>query len=54
MVFGTNLKGEIVVCVPGLNSNVSFCVVKIGSVSKEDSLGNPPLRRAISGLLVIE
>jgi hypothetical protein len=32
MNLGTYLKSEIVVFVPGLNSNVSFCVVKIGSI----------------------
>ena len=28
MNFGSHLKSEIVLFVPGLNSNVSFCVVK--------------------------
>ena len=44
MNLGTYLKSEIVVFVPGLNSNVLFCVVKIGSIFKEGSLWTPPLR----------
>ena len=45
MNLGTYLKSEIVVFVPGLNSYVSFCVVKVGSLFKEGSIWTPPLRR---------
>jgi len=44
MNLGTYLKSEIVVFVPDLNSNVLFCVVKVGSVFKEGLHWTPPLR----------
>ena len=50
MNLSTYLKSEIVVFVPGLNSNVSFCVVKISSISKEDSLWTPPVRTPVNGV----
>ena len=48
MNLGTYLKSEIVFLLPGLNSNVCFCVVKIGSIFKEGSLWTPPLRRGVT------
>jgi len=44
MNLGTYLEGEIVVIVPGLNSNVWFCVLKIGSIFEKGSLWTPRLR----------
>ena len=54
MNLGTYLKTEIAVFVPGLNSNVWFCVVKIGSIYKEGSIWTPPLRTRAGNSRVYE
>ena len=41
MNLGTYLKSEIVIFVPGLNSNVLFCVVKIASIFEDASIWTP-------------
>ena len=43
-IVGTHLKTEIVVCVSGLNSIVSFCVAKTPSIKNDPSIWTPPLR----------
>ena len=48
MIFGTYLESEIVVCVSGLNSIVSFCVVKTPSIKNDPSIWTPPLRKGVT------
>ena len=49
MNLGTCVQSEIVFLIPGLNSNVSFCVVKKPSHFKNPSSWTLPLRTPEGG-----